>query len=99
VRRWHHAGQASSDHDSPHAVPRPYDALVAYVREPNPRSRRILIAATNEAEEVVGTAEVALPLADNTHLAHVSIQVDPGHHHARRGGAPSANRRVRESLE
>lgn len=79
VRRWQHAEQTSIDHDSPHAVPRPYDALVAYLREPNPRSRRILLAATTEHDQVVGAAEVALPLADNTHLVHLSIQVDPGH--------------------
>jgi GNAT superfamily N-acetyltransferase len=82
LRRWHAVEQASITHDSPDAVPRPLDALVAYVREAEARSQRTLLAAWS-GDEMLGTAEVALPLVDNTHLTHLAINVDP--RHRRRG--------------
>jgi GNAT superfamily N-acetyltransferase len=78
VRRWHAVEQASISHDSPEAVLRSYEALVAYVREPGARSKRMLLGAWS-GEEMLGTAGVVLPLHDNTHLIHLAVNVDPRH--------------------
>ncbi|MBB6629400.1 GNAT family N-acetyltransferase [Nocardioides sp. KIGAM211] len=75
---WFEAEQASIDHDRPRPISRTWGALAGSARTPSPYIRRELVAAV-EGDEVVGVAELELPLRDNPHLAEVSVHVVPAH--------------------
>lgn len=78
LRAWHDTVRASVAHDRPQASAETYAALVASVRNSNPYTTRILLAAREDAE-TVGTVELRLPLRENTHWADLEIHVRPGH--------------------
>lgn len=84
LRAWFETEQAAVDHDRPRAISRTWGALVGSVRTPSPYLGRELIAAV-EGDQVVGVAELELPLQDNLHLAELSIHVLPAHRRRRIG--------------
>lgn len=82
LARWHGVESASVRHDRPFALHRSLAALTSSVQHPSAWMRRVLLAAFLD-DELVGVAELGLPLDDNTHLAEMEVNVTPLHH--RRG--------------
>lgn len=76
LRTWFAARDTAVREGRPDALVETYDALRAAVVHPGDYHRRVLLAAT-DGGRVVGTAEVALSLQDNTHVAEVDVAVLP----------------------
>ena len=86
LRDWFAVEAAGIAHDRPQAVSRTYQALVHQVRQPS-AYRRVVLLAARDGGEIVGIADLGLPLQDNTHLGGLEITVHPGH---RRRGIATA---------
>ncbi len=82
LREFFDVEQAAFRADHPHAVLRTFPQLLQMVRRPSSYSRRTLLVA-RDAGRIVGTADLALTVEDNLHLAHVQAGVHPD---ARRRG-------------
>lgn len=78
TRAFHDVEREAAVHDRPHAITRTYDALLAAWRNPTDYRRHLPLVAVVDGA-VVGTADLALSLQDNRHLADLEISVRPGH--------------------
>lgn len=75
LHRYWDVEQAAQRHDRPWAVLRTFDTL-ALVGEKQAYYDHVLLAAL-EGDDIVGTADIGLSLADNQHLAEVEVHVRP----------------------
>lgn len=78
LRRWWEAESESQRAGRPEASVKPYAAVAAAWRNRAKHYRVVPLAATREGE-VVGTAELHLPLLDNLHFSELTICVRPEH--------------------
>ena len=77
LRAFWEAEQAAIRADRAHPVIRTWDALRNGVQNPSPYHQRVLLAAVADGE-VVGGADLGMPLQDNPHLGELEINVRPG---------------------
>ncbi|MBA2640321.1 MAG: GNAT family N-acetyltransferase [Nocardioidaceae bacterium] len=93
----YHAGYAqANEHGRRKPTTWSYPELVESLREPSTSERRELFVA-EEAGDVVGIAELELPLRDNLHLAFMYVGVPP--EHRRRGIGTALAARLRAGAE
>ncbi len=76
LRAYWEAEQVAIRADRAHPVIRTWDALRNAVRVPSPYHRRVLLAALEDGE-LVGTADVGMPLQDNLRSGELEVNVRP----------------------
>jgi GNAT superfamily N-acetyltransferase len=86
LREFYDVEQAAQLADRPYAVLRTFPQLRQMAQQPSSYFRRVLLAA-RESGQIVGTADVGVPLQDNRHLAQLDVRVVPA---ARRRGVGTA---------
>lgn len=93
----YHAGYVlANEHGRRKPTTWTYPELVASLREPASSELRTLFVA-EERDEVVGVAELELPLLDNLHLAFMYVGVPP--ERRRRGIGTALTSRLRQQAE
>ncbi|RYB89978.1 GNAT family N-acetyltransferase [Nocardioides oleivorans] len=85
-RAWHDVTERSVRADRPHALTTTFEAFEVLATSPSEHVARTWLQAV-VGGEVVGTADLELPLTENTDVAWTEVAVLPGH---RRGGVGRA---------
>jgi GNAT superfamily N-acetyltransferase len=76
LREFYDVERAAHAADRPYAVLRTWPQLQLMARRPTPYYRRTLLAA-RDGSRIVGSADLALSLEDNLHLASLEVRVLP----------------------